>query len=105
VATVKGWVFERSVRALFEQVSHYIGYQFDAADWTAVQGALPSTDDEDADGWYEYPLVGAPPLALKLARSVGTDVVMVDVLGADDPVLVARIETVIDVLRNHPHGA
>ena len=41
---------------------------------------------------------GDPPLTVRLAREPGSSVVDVRVEGAMDPVLAARVETLLDVL-------
>lgn len=54
--------------------------------------------DESADAWFEYPLEGRPALMVHLAQSPGSAVVSVRVDGNIDPVLAARIETLMDML-------
>lgn len=98
VPYVGGWVFEDHVERLFRQVSAYIDYRYDELDEAALVGALDDTDDESADAWFEYPLEGSPPLIVRLAQSRGSAVVSVRVEGVMDPVLAARVETVLDML-------
>jgi len=80
---VAGWVWSRNVRTLLLWAAHYVGYAFDDSDWQAVECALADTDDERQDGWYEYPLVGTPPLRVLLARSIGADPVQARVESSD----------------------
>ena len=94
---VGGWVWPSNVEPLLRWLSHYVGYAFDDWDWQAVANALPATDDEAAGGWFDYPLEGQPPLRVHLANSVGAAPVMVRVVGEMDPVLTARISTLLDV--------
>ncbi|MFI7070824.1 hypothetical protein [Micromonospora sediminicola] len=98
VALVEGWVAEEHVVRLLRQLSAYIGYLCDDLDEAALVGALDDTDDEAADGWFEYPLVGTPPLVVRLARAPGAAVVGVRVDGTMDLVLATRIETLFDLL-------
>jgi hypothetical protein len=98
VACVRGWVAENNVVRLFQQISAYIGYVYDDLDEAALTGALDETNDESADCWFGYPLEGMPPLMVHLAQSQGSAVVSVRVEGAMDPVLAARVETLLDVL-------
>jgi hypothetical protein len=98
VAQVAGWVDEDHVVTLMRQISAYIGYAYDELDEVALTGALDDTDDEKDDGWFEYPLAGTPPLSIRLARSPGSAVVSVRVDGPADPVLAARVETLLDLL-------
>ncbi|MCU7729381.1 hypothetical protein ODJ79_37175 [Actinoplanes sp. KI2] len=98
VPSVAGWVFEDHLVELFRKISAYIGYPYDGLDEAALIGALDDTDDESTDAWFEYPLAGAPPLNVRLARSPGSAVVSVRVEGTMDPVLAARVETVLDML-------
>ncbi|BCB89678.1 hypothetical protein Psuf_069910 [Phytohabitans suffuscus] len=93
-----GWVFEDNVVQFLGHVSRYIGYRFDDLDEAALAGALERTDDESTDGWFSYPLRGTPPLTASLARAVGGSVVSIRVEGDIDPVLAARIETLLDLL-------
>jgi hypothetical protein len=67
---VGGWVWPSNVERLLFWASHYVDYKFDDLDWRAVETALPTTDDDCEDGWYEYPLVGEPPLCVRLAQAV-----------------------------------
>jgi hypothetical protein len=94
---VAGWVWPSNVERLLFWASHYVGYNFDGLDWQAVETALPATDDEREDGWYEYPLVGEPPLRVRLARAVGAAPVTVVVTGEMDEPLASRIATLFDV--------
>ncbi len=84
--------------------SHYVSYKFDDSDWQAVEAALPATDDEREDGWYEYPLCGVPPLRVLLAQAVGAPPVMVRVSGDMDDVLAARISTLLGVFADVEQG-
>ncbi len=95
---VSGWVRSSNVRQLFRWLSLYVGYGFDESDWHAIAAALPDTDDEAENGWYDYPLAGMPPLRVSVARSVGADPVMVTVTGDMDTVLTARVDTLISVM-------
>lgn len=95
---IDGWVSEDNVIPFMQHVSRYIGYRYDDFDETALTGALAQTDDESADGWFDYPLEGRPPVVVSLARAVGGTVVSIRVYGTIDPVLAARIETLIDLL-------
>ena len=76
----------------------YIGYAYDDLDEAALTGALEGTDDEAADGWFDYPLTGTPPLLVLLAQPPGSAVVSVRVEGTMDLVLATRIETLLDFL-------
>jgi hypothetical protein len=95
---VTGWIHEDETTQLMQFLAVYIGYAYDALDEQALVGALDDTNDESDDGWFEFPLHGAPVLNVGLARSPGTDVVAVRVEGHIDDVLAARIDTLLDVL-------
>lgn len=95
---IDGWVSADNVVPFLEYVSRYIGYEYDDFDEAALTGALAQTDDDSADGWFGYPLVGAPPVTVSFAQAVGGTVVSVRVEGDIDPVLAARIETLLDLL-------
>lgn len=98
VQTVDGWVSEENVVQLLEHVSRYIEYDYGELDEVALTGALELTDDEVADGWFSYPLVGTPLLTISLARAVGGSDVSVRLEGEIDPILAARFETLFDLL-------
>jgi hypothetical protein len=98
VVSVTGWVFEGNLVRFLELVSGYTGYEYDDLDEIALLGAVERTDDELVESWFSYPLQGAPPLTIYLARAVGGSVVSVRVEGDIDPVLTARIETLFDLL-------
>jgi hypothetical protein len=86
-------------RAVAWQISTSIGYAYDDLDEAALTGALDGTNDETADGWFDYPLAGTPPLLILLAQSSGNAVVSVHVEGTMDLVLATRIETLLDLLK------
>ncbi|MFG2340979.1 hypothetical protein [Streptomyces yangpuensis] len=95
-AEVGGWIRERNLRPFLELLSHYVGYAFDATDWATVARAVEETDDERADGWYAYPLVGeAQQAEVRLARSVGGDEVSVTVHGELSRELRVRADTLL----------
>ncbi|MCZ7423612.1 hypothetical protein O7605_29310 [Verrucosispora sp. WMMA2121] len=98
VAQVEGWVTEEHVVRLLRQISSYVGYAYDDLDEAALTGALDDTNDEAADGWFEYPLAGTPPLVIRLAQPPGSAVVSVRVEGTMDLVLATRMETLLDLL-------
>lgn len=98
VDAVSGWVDADNVVRLLAQISRHIGYAYDELDEAALTGALDGTDDELPDGWFQYPLQGSPALMAYLAQALGSAVVSVRVEGSMDPVLTARIETLMDVL-------
>ncbi|WP_433392971.1 hypothetical protein [Micromonospora sp. KLBMP9576] len=98
VARVEGWVIEEHVVRLLRQISAYIGYAYDDLDEAALTGALDDPNDEAVDGWFEYPLAGAPTLVIRLAKSPGSQVVRVRAEGTMDLVLATRIETLLDLL-------
>jgi len=75
----------------------YVGRRT-AVDEAALTGALHDTNDEAADGWFEYPLAGTPTLVIRMAQSSGSAVVSVRVEGTMDLVLATRIETLLDLL-------
>lgn len=92
------WIREDNARVICEILASLVGYEFDDLDWQAVGTALPDTDDEQADRWYEYPLIGTDGvLTLRLARSVGGSVVSVELLGEADTALRCRIELACDL--------
>ena len=93
-----GWVWPSNVFVLMTYLSGFIGYPFDDSDWLAIELALPETDAGAPDGFYEYPLVGQPQLVVQLARNVGADPVAVRVTGPMDPILEARVDTLVAVL-------
>jgi hypothetical protein len=95
---VAGWVRSENVSALMTWLSFFVGYAYDDSDWQAVEAALPGTDADNASGWYDYPLVGTPPLTVWLAQNVGADPVSVRVEGDMDVVLAARVDTLVSVL-------
>lgn len=91
-------MWDSNVRALLGDLSRFVGYAFDDSDWRAIETALPDTDADDPDSFYEYPLVGRPQLTVRLARASGAYPVTVIVSGRMNRVLRARIETAIELL-------
>ncbi|SEG73929.1 hypothetical protein SAMN05444920_104126 [Nonomuraea solani] len=60
-------------RAWCEVLAWLAGYEFEDLDWQAVESALPDTDDDRGERWYEYPLAGevARLARARLQTSVG----------------------------------
>ncbi|MGA5894207.1 hypothetical protein [Streptomyces venetus] len=87
-----GWIFEENLRPFCESVAEFSGYGFHDADWQAIENALPQTDVERPDGWYDYPLSGRVPLTLLVADDPGSSVVFVGLTGECDDDTRARIE-------------
>ncbi|MGW1066212.1 hypothetical protein ACWD4F_17050 [Streptomyces aureus] len=93
---VGGWIWGRNLRSFLELLSRYVGYDFDTTDWDTVALAVEDTDDEQADRWYSYPLVGSVhEIEIRLARSVGGDEVSVTVSGVVTAELELRADTLL----------
>ena len=86
---VGGWIWPENKMGLMKWLAVYIGYGFSESDEIAVANA--------ADGCFEYPLAGNPPLLVALEPDDEADPVSVRVTGAMDNVLAARVETLLDV--------
>jgi hypothetical protein len=97
---VGGWILPGNVRTLMFWLAYYVDYSFEEDDWAVVEAALPSTNSEQACGWYDYPLLGSPPLRVFLARTPGDTPVSVRVTGDLGLILLARFETLIHVLQD-----
>lgn len=66
---VTGWVLAGNVRTLMAWLAHYVGYSYDDSDWQVLEMALPATDADTVDGWYDYPLAGSPASTVSLAKN------------------------------------
>ncbi|KAB2366198.1 hypothetical protein [Actinomadura montaniterrae] len=84
-----------------EMISEVVGYDFDDSDWLAISMALPDTDDEQADGWYAYPLVGDRQVEVRLSRAVGGDEVSIEVTGMADDRTRESIELLLTVFARY----
>lgn len=89
---------EDNVVQLLKRISGYIGYAYDDLDEEALTGALDDTNDESADAWFRYPLMGTPPLMVHLAQSPGGAVVSVRIEETMKQILATRIETLLHLL-------
>jgi hypothetical protein len=96
---VQGRVAEEDVVQLLKRLSGYICYAYDDHDEGALTGALDHTNDESADAWFRYPLMGIPPLTVHLARSPGSTVVSVRVQGTMKQILAARTAALLNPLQ------
>ncbi|GAA4935837.1 hypothetical protein [Actinoplanes utahensis] len=96
--STEGWIFEENTVRFLETLSWFIGYRYDHADEDALTGALDGTDDETESAWFRYPLMGTPPLEVSLARSSGATTVSIQITGDIDPILHARIDTMLHLL-------
>jgi hypothetical protein len=97
VISVGGWVLEENVAKFLGHLAAYLQTTWDYLDDTALIGAIELTDAE-ADAWFEYPINGRPPVTVRLALDPGTSVGMVHVTGDLNDTLVARVETLMDLL-------
>jgi hypothetical protein len=95
--SVKGWVQEENVAKFLDHLAAYLRTTWDYLDDTALVGAIEGTDAE-ADVWFEYPIDGGPPVTVRLGLDPGTSVVIVHVTGELNDVLVAQVETLMDLL-------
>jgi hypothetical protein len=97
VAEVAGYIWETNLDDFVQLVAAYVDYRWDGLDYDALVGALDATDAEKPDTWFDYPIVGSPPLTLALARDWGSAKLGVRITGAFDIVLAARFDTLLDV--------
>jgi hypothetical protein len=95
---LSGWVWDTNVHALVAALGGLVNYEPDDWDWNAIDFGLAATDAEACDRWYTYPLVGTRALTLAMANEPGASVTSVRVHHPGDPVLLARIETVLALL-------
>ncbi|GGQ28849.1 hypothetical protein [Streptosporangium pseudovulgare] len=95
----EGWIREENARVFCEILASLIGYEFDDLDWQAIRTALPDTDDEQAERWYDHPLIGAMArLDVRLAQAVGGTVISVEVFGVrKDDLLHAQVKLACDL--------
>ncbi|HEU5027437.1 MAG TPA: hypothetical protein VFV01_21135 [Spirillospora sp.] len=100
-SSAAGWVLSSNVRPLMEMISEVVEYDFDDSDWLAISTALPDTDDEQADCWYAYPLVGVRQAQVRLSRAVGGDEVSVEVTGISDDRTRESIELLLTVFARY----
>lgn len=100
IGEIGGWILPGNLRTFMFWLAHYVDYSFDESDWAAVQAALPATNSEQATGWYDYPVLGSPPLRVWLAHTPGDTPVSVRVTGDLGLILSARFETLIHVLQD-----
>jgi PKD repeat protein len=100
-SAVGGWVWDTNVHALVDSLGAVIGYRPDQWDWDAIDSGLQATNSEDPGRWYTYPLVGTATLTLELANDPGSSVVTVRVHHPGEPLLEARVETVISMLAQY----
>jgi hypothetical protein len=95
---VAGWVHADNVTRACQYLASYVGAKWDDFDQDALEGHLAGTDAERDDGWFEYPVGGDPVIVISVAVDPGTDVVQLRVRGNLTDVLVARFDTLLDVL-------
>jgi hypothetical protein len=95
---VAGWVHADNVTRACQYLASYVGAKWDDSDQDALDGHLDGTDAERDDGWFEYPVRGDPVITIFVAVDPGTDVVQLRVRGDLTDVLVARFDTLFDVL-------
>lgn len=97
-----GWVWPSNVKALATSLSRWVGYPFDDADWTSIDFGLRQTN-WDQEVWFAYPLMGVPPLELRLAKEDAADPVGVIIMATRDlpEPLFTRIETTLSIFNSY----
>lgn len=96
---IGGWIWRRNLATFTGLLARYVDSEFDETDWDTVAAGLETTDDEDPDGWFTYPLIGSTAsLEIRLANSVGSDVLSVVVAGAEFAELRLRVDTLMSAL-------
>ncbi|KQX71156.1 hypothetical protein [Streptomyces sp. Root1310] len=98
------WILEDNLRPFCESVARFSGYRFDDSDWQAIETALPATDVDRPDGWYDYPLSGRVPLILLVAADPEASVVFVRLTGAPDARTRAQIEAALYIFSTYQAG-
>lgn len=93
---------ESDLRPFLGFLSGYINYAFDDTDWETVEIGLESTDNEDPEAWYSYPLTGPThSLEVRAARDIEDgDMVSVAIKGATAADLRLRIDTLFAAFAN-----
>ncbi|WP_327184816.1 hypothetical protein [Streptomyces sp. NBC_01334] len=95
------WILEANLRPFCESVAEFSGHRFDDSDWQAIENALPETDAERPDGWYDYPLSGRVPLTLLVAADPETSVVFVRLTGEAGARTKAQIEAALYIFSTY----
>ncbi|MEU9264017.1 hypothetical protein AB0E04_01025 [Streptomyces sp. NPDC048251] len=98
------WILEDNLRPFCESVAEFSGYRFDDSDWQAIENALPETDVERPDGWYDYPLSGRVPLTLLVAADPEASVVFVRLTGKAEARTRAQIEAALYIFSTYKAG-
>jgi hypothetical protein len=89
------------LRPALELISEIMGYEFDAADWAAVEYGIQGTDP-DEDGWFDYPIVGSTAVDVHLAAGdPDSGFVLLRMSGEVTSAQATRVETVIDVVNRY----
>lgn len=97
-----GWIWLTNLRPFCEYLAAEVEYDFDDSDWSAIDTALPDTDDDQPrSAWYTYPLVGRDRIDLRMARSVDGDEVSVSVEGTVDSRVRSRVELLFDIMARY----
>jgi hypothetical protein len=95
---VAGWIFEDNLTKVVEYIAALVGYSSDELDDGALEAGIPKTDaDHPPDTWFEYPVIGAPNLTLRIARDHDAGILNMIIDGDVDDVLAARFETLLDL--------
>jgi hypothetical protein len=108
---VEGWIFAENLQPFIELLAFLAGYALydDEYEWVAIEDGIQDTD-ADAGKWYAYTLAGTRPLALQVARNIGSNVVSVQVtsdtaVGAD---LAAQLSLLVQLCQHYSiarHGS
>ncbi len=80
-----------------------IHYDFDESDWIAIdQGYGYGRTDSERNLWFTYPLMGEPPLEIRLAQEPMAAPVMVQVMATQPPPesLAIQIDTTMTIFNS-----
>jgi hypothetical protein len=95
---VTGWIYEDNLVKVVEYIAALVAYDWDDLDDGALEAGVPGTNaDLPLDTWFDYPIMGTPELALRIARDHGAGILTVNINGKIDDVLAARFETLLDL--------
>ena len=90
------WIAEFNLIAWLDVLSSIAGYDFDPWDRDAFEAGVANSDGEQ-NRWFEYKLAGRTTLDVKVAKDVGTEVILVQFDCPPD--LEPKVDTATEIAR------
>ncbi|HVS38898.1 MAG TPA: hypothetical protein VMS17_25295 [Gemmataceae bacterium] len=95
---IRDWIFEDNLLPFLTILAAVVRYDFIRDEWSAVRFGVVETDEENGR-WYDYEFAGNQRAAFRLARSVGSSVIHLELESDSDTEL--RMEVAVQIAQRY----